>query len=221
MRHTLRVLIDDKAAGRFAANQVAQKAAAAISARGRFMFGVSGGRTPRAMFLALADCATEWPAVTIFQVDERIPPLGGATRNLKHLNAALGPLGAEIRPMPVESRDLESAAKRYDMQLPDRFDLIHLGLGVDGHTASLVPDDPILDVTDRGVGLTAYRYQNTRRMTFTYPTLAKSRQLLWLVTGVEKHEALAELLNGDLQTPAGRVTAHASLVIADEAAFGD
>jgi 6-phosphogluconolactonase len=122
--------------------------------------------------------------------------------------------------MPVTQRDLEAAAREYEALLPERLDLVHLGLGPDGHTASLVPGDPVLEVRDRRVALTEGEYQGHRRMTLTYPAIDEARQVLWLVTGAEKREALAKLLAGDPSIPAGRVANENIVVVADEAAAG-
>ncbi len=119
--------------------------------------------------------------------------------------------------MPVTEPDLDAAAAAYGAALPDRFDLVHLGLGPDGHTASLVPGDPVLEVTDRLVAVTGV-YQGHRRMTLTYPALARADQLLWLITGADKKVPLAQLLAGDRSIPAGRVAAARSLVLADQSA---
>ena len=128
--------------------------------------------------------------------------------------------------MPVEMPDLEAAAKQYARTLtgiagaPAVLDLVHLGLGPDGHTASLVPGDPVLDVTDSDVGLTD-EYMGRRRMTLTYPVINRSRKILWLVTGSEKVPMLARLRAGDTTIPAGRVSREQALVLADRAAAGD
>ena len=100
---------------------------------------------------------------------------------------------------------------------PPVLDLVHLGLGPDGHTASLVPGDAVLDVTDADVALTGV-YQGRRRMTLTYPILNRSRRILWLVTGSEKAGMLVRLRDGDLSIPAGRVRRDQALVLADRAA---
>ena len=153
----------------------------------------------------------------LYQVDERVAPDGDPDRNLTHLRRSLGAAPARVVAMPVEEPDLDAAAASYAARLPDRFDLIHLGIGPDGHTASLVPGDPVLDVTERMVAVTA-PYLGHRRMTLTYPALARADQLLWLVTGADKQAALAAMLAGDPSIPAGRVTAGRSLVLADPAA---
>ena len=217
MQHEL----DTKASGSdvatHAAALVAKRARTAVAAHGRFTFAVSGGRTPWAMFASLATEDMPWAQVEIFQVDERVAPDGDPGRNLTHLLASLRGAPARVVPMPVTATDLEAAADEYGARLPERFDLVHLGLGPDGHTASLVPGDPVLEVTDRLVAVTGL-YQGHRRMTLTYPALARASQLLWLVTGADKKKALAGLLAGDRSIPAGRVEAASSLVIADGSA---
>jgi 6-phosphogluconolactonase len=196
---------------------VAELARAAVAADGSFHFAVSGGHTPWAMFAELTQQEVPWDAVVIYQVDERVAPAGDPDRNLTHLREALGQAPAQVWPMPVEESDLEAAAAGYAASLPRQFHLVHLGLGPDGHTASLVPGDPVLDVTDRLAALTR-PYQGRVRMTLTYPALARADQILWLVTGSDKKDPLAKLLAGDTTIPAGRVEAAASLVMADHAA---
>jgi 6-phosphogluconolactonase len=214
------VLADDRAVARRGASLIAERARAAVAARGTFTLAVSGGRTPWVMFAALAEEALPWPGITIFQVDERIAPDGDPDRNLTHLRASLPAAGLErLVSMPVDEPDVDAAATAYAERLPERLDLVHLGLGDDGHTASLVPGDPVLDVTDRDVALTE-PYQGRRRMTLTYPVLDRASEILWLVTGAEKAAPLARLLAQDASIPAGRVRAARSLVLADEAAMG-
>jgi 6-phosphogluconolactonase len=213
------VLPDAAAVARRGAALVSECAAAAIGERGRFTFAVSGGRTPWAMFAELAD-RLPWASVSIYQVDERVAPDGDPDRNLTHLLASLPPgAAADVHPMPVGAGDLEEAAAGYASALPDAFDLVHLGLGPDGHTASLVPGDPVVDVTDRDVALTGV-YQARRRMTLTYPVFDRARRILWLVTGDDKRDALHRLREGDTSIPGGRVSREQALVVADAAAAG-
>jgi 6-phosphogluconolactonase len=220
--HQLEVLDDAGAVHRRAAELIAEAARAAVAERGGFAMGASGGRDPWPMYSQLEDHQLPWNRTEIFQVDERIAPAGSDERNLTHLIAALS-IGAQgsLRPMPVTDDDLESAADDYAASLPEALDLAHLGLGPDGHTASLVPDDPVLEVTDRRVALTAGEYEGVRRMTLTYPELGRVRTLLWIITGEEKREPLAKLLARDQSIPAGRVEPSGeSLVLADPAAAG-
>ena len=185
-----------------------------------FTFAVSGGSTPWSMFAALPRDDFPWERTTIYQVDERVAPSGDPSRNLTHLRESLPPdTTVRVRPMPVEDADLDAATQRYARSFPERFDLIHLGLGPDGHTASLVPGDPVLDITDRCVA-TTQPYMGQRRMTITYPVIDRARALLWVITGSDKREALRRLLEHDPSIPAGRVVADRALVLADEAAAG-
>ena len=217
MHHELEALADPDAVARAGAEFVAARARDAVTARGSFTFAVSGGHTPWEMFAELASESVPWEHVIIYQVDERVAPDDDPDRNLAHLRKALGSAPAQVRAMPVNESDLEAAAAAYGASLPEHFDLMHLGLGPDGHTASLVPDDPVLAVTDRLVGLTQ-PYQGRVRMTLTYPALGRANQILWLITGADKKVALAKLLAGDTSIPAGRVEAGASLVMCDSAA---
>jgi 6-phosphogluconolactonase len=219
MHHELRSLPTPDAVAQAGAEFVAERARAAVEDHGSFHFAVSGGHTPWAMFAALASEEVAWDAVVIYQVDERVAPAGDPSRNLTHLTDALGSAPATVLPMPVNDADLTAAAAAYATDLPEQFDLVHLGLGDDGHTASLVPGDPVLSVTDRLVAVTQ-PYQDHARMTLTYPALGRARQLLWLVTGADKKTPLSSLLAGDTTIPAGRVQAAASLILADQAATG-
>jgi len=213
--HELEVMQDADAAARATAETIAGRARLAVSERGSFALALSGGSGPWQAFRLLAGLEVPWDATEIFQVDERVAPAGDDDRNLTHLEQSLPPAAvARLRPMPVEADDLEAAAAEYATLLPEQFDLIHLGLGPDGHTASLVPGDPVLDVTDRTVATTG-EYQGRLRMTLTYLPIDGARELLWLVTGDSKVEALKKLLAGDPSIPAGRVRAARSLVIAD------
>jgi 6-phosphogluconolactonase len=223
----IEVLADAESVAREAAGLIAQEAWLAVAERGRFIMAVSGGQTPWAMLRALAAEQMPWDRVHVFQVDERVAPAGDPDRNFTHLRESLlehAQLRARhIHAMPVEAFDLETAAGRYELSLhrvagsPPVLDLVHLGLGPDGHTASLVPGDPVLDVADRDVALTGV-YQGRRRMTLTYPIINRSRLVLWVVTGAEKVEMLTRLRDGDQSIPAGHVRGENSLLLADAAA---
>ena len=216
----IEILPDADAVAERGAAYVAERAQAAVAEHGRFTFAVSGGHTPWAMFAHLTG-RMPWEKVTIYQVDERVAPDGDPDRNLTQLRASLPPGGAaDVRAMPVEAHDLETAAADYARSLPERLDLIHLGLGPDGHTASLVPGDSVLEVADRDVAVTG-EYQGRRRMTLTYPVLDRAHRILWLVTGADKVDALRRLRAGDHSIPGGRVGAAIALVVADEAAAPD
>jgi 6-phosphogluconolactonase len=218
---------DPESVAQRAAALIAAEARSAVSARGRFTMAVSGGHTPWLMLRALSGEDVPWKNVHVVQVDERIAPAGDPDRNLTHLNESLhAPLRPDqILAMPVESPDLDAAAALYATTLgaiagtPPVLDLVHLGLGPDGHTASLVPGDPVLEVTSADVALTGV-YQKRRRMTLTYPIINRSRRILWLVTGSEKVEMLERLRKGDVSIPAGRVRQDQAVLFADKAAAG-
>jgi 6-phosphogluconolactonase len=221
------ILADVDAVARRAAALIAGAAREAVAARGRFVLAVSGGHTPWVMLRALAGEDVPWDGVHLVQVDERVAPAGDPDRNWTNLRESLldrAPLGPDqAHAMPVESPDLAAAAARYAQTLgeiagqPPVLDLVHLGLGPDGHTASLVPGDPALGVTDADVILTGV-YQGRRRMTLTYPVLNRARRVLWVVTGSEKAGMLGRLSAGDPSIPAGRVRQDRALLLADRAA---
>ena len=223
----IEALADADAVARAGAAFTAAEARTVVAARGRFVMAVSGGRTPWTMLRALADEEMPWGGVHIVQVDERVAPDGDPDRNLTHLRESLlahCPLRPEqVYAMPVELADLEAACRRYALTLeqlagsPPFIDLAHLGLGADGHTASLVPGDRVLDVTDSDVAATGL-YQGRRRMTLTYPMLNRSRRILWLVTGREKADMLARLCAGDRSIPAGRIFQQQAIALADREA---
>ena len=223
------VLPDADAVAREAASRVAAQARTAVAARGIFLFAVSGGHTPWVMLRALSKETVPWDNVHIIQVDERVAPFGDPDRNLTHLRESLlehVPLPAsQIHAMPVEATDLVIAAASYSETLhkiagsPPILDLAHLGLGPDGHTASLVPDDPVLEIGDHDVAVTG-TYMQRRRMTLTYPMLNRSRMILWLITGTDKVKMLARLQEGDISIPAGRIDRANALVLADQMAMG-
>jgi 6-phosphogluconolactonase len=221
---------DEQSTARAAARFVAAEAAAAVAARGQFVMAVSGGRTPWIMLRALGNEEVPWERIHVVQVDERVAPEEHSDRNLVHLRENLldhSPIRPDqIHAMPVESPDLEGAAMQYASQLceiagsPPRLDLVHLGLGPDGHTASLVPGEAVLNVTDVDVAVTGV-YQGRRRMTLTYPIINRARRILWLVTGNEKVGALLRLHKGDPSIPAGRILQDRAVIFADRTAAGD
>lgn len=216
----LEVVADEKAAARRAAELIAAAGAKAVADHGSFSFAMSGGRSPWSMLAILGDMEEmPWRETELFQVDERVASPGSDDRNLTHMVLGLSmDHQSALRPMPVTHRDLDEAAHEYETSLPDRLDLVHLGLGPDGHTASLVPGDPVLEVVDRRVAMTTNEYQGHRRMTLTYRALAEARQIVWLVTGEEKREPLQQLLAADPSIPAGRVRNESMAVVADRAA---
>lgn len=223
----IKVYADAAAVAREAAKLIAQQAREAFAARGKFVMAVSGGKTPWVMLGDLAQENMPWNALHVVQVDERAAPDGDPDRNLTHLRESLlrhAPLRpGQIHEMPVDSGNFETASMGYTRTLeeiagsPPVLDLVHLGLGPDGHTASLVPGDPVLEVRDADVAVTGI-YQGRRRMTLTYPVINRSRFVLWLVTGNEKVAMLPRLLAGDISIPAGRVRSDHALVLADRAA---
>lgn len=223
------ILPDADAVARAGAAFIAGQARVAVAARGRFVLAVSGGSTPWAMLRALAALDLPWAVIEIVQVDERVAPEGDADRNLAHLRESLlagAPLRAlQVHAMPVEAADLAAGARDYGDTLrriagtPPVLDLVHLGLGPDGHTASLVPGDAVLAVTHADVGI-AGPYQGRMRMTLTYPVLGRARQLLWIVTGADKAAMLRRLVAGDPSIPAGHVRNRNLRVLADRAAAG-
>src|SRR5437867_12303029 len=223
----LEVFDDADSVARAAAATIAAAARAAIAARGRFALAVSGGHDPSIMLRALAAEDIPWAGVHVCQVDERVAPEGHPDRNLTHLRESLlqhAPLCPEqIHAMPMETADLQTAATRYALALreiagsPPVLDLVHLGLGPDGHAASLVPGDAVPNITATDVALTGV-YQGRRRMTLTYPIINRSRRILWLVTGNDKAAPLVRLRDADPLTPAGRVRQDHARVLADRAA---
>jgi 6-phosphogluconolactonase len=221
---------DAQAVAHAAADFIAAAARDGVEERGRFAMAVSGGRTPWLMLRALAARVVPWPQVHVFQVDERIAPDGDPDRNLTHLRESLlasVPLAPDqVHAMPVGAADIGAAARAYEGELcavagrPPVLDLVLLGLGPDGHTASLVPGDLSLEIVDADVAL-AGPYQGRRRMTLTYPALDRARRVLWVVTGAEKASMLRRLLEADRAIPAGRVRQERAQVFADSAAAGE
>jgi 6-phosphogluconolactonase len=225
----LRLIVcpDPQAAAFAAAAGLADAIRAAVTTRNRAVIAVSGGETPWLMISALRELDVPWNRLHVAQVDERAAPDGDRERNvtrLRELLVATGPLAADrLLPMPVANPDLDAAADDYQRTLervagrPVVFDVVHLGLGTDGHTASLVPDDGVLAIEDRDVAPTA-PYSGHRRMTLTFPALSRARERLWLVTGATKAAALRDLLAHRGSSPAVRLPVVASSVYCDEAA---
>src|SRR5262249_11121767 len=224
------VFADSDVVAQAAARVIAEEARAAVAARGYFALAVSGGHTPWIMLRALAQEKIPWERVHVIQVDERVAPKGHPDRNLTHLLKSLLPYAPvrreQIHPMPVEDADLEKGSRQYETTIqeivgsPSVLDVVHLGLGPDGHTASLVPGDAVLEVTEMDVSATGV-YQGRRRMTLTYPILNRARRILWVVTGNEKRDMFHRLRNGDLSIPAGRIERAQALLLADRAAAGE
>jgi 6-phosphogluconolactonase/glucosamine-6-phosphate isomerase/deaminase len=214
----LEVVADPVAAAQRVGSLVAERARRDVVNGGQFSVALS--RVAPGLVEALVAGDPPWTALGIYQADERVVPAGSSDRNLTAILAALPPEAVDsLRPMPVEAPDLEDAARLYESELPNPVDLVHLGLGLDGHTASLLPGDPVLDVDDQLVAVTA-EYEGFRRMTLTYPALDAARELVWLVTGEEKREVLAQLLDSDESIPAARISNPHQLVIADVAVAG-
>jgi 6-phosphogluconolactonase len=223
----LRVLRDAEALAAAGAALLAAEVREAARARGRAAIALSGGRV-RALLERLASEPLPWQALDVFQVDERVAPRGAPARNLTLLEAALVapgrlPAGA-LHALPVDDPDLSRACARYARALeaaagrPPVLDVVHLGLGADGHTASLFPGDAALAAADADVAPTAGERAGFRRLTLTLPALGRARCAVWVVSGADKAPALARLLAGDAALPAARVAAARRLVLADRAA---
>ena len=227
----LKTAADPESAAQIAAEEIARLCHHAVRERGRVLVALSGGETPWMMMRSLRAIDLPWDRTWVAQVDERIAPRSDARRNLARIAEILvrdGPLpGAQLLAMPVETADLEAAAADYQRLLerhggtPLQCDVVQLGLGTDGHTASLVPGDPVLEVEDRDVAASG-EYQGLRRMTLTYGAIDRARQRLWLVTGAPKAARLAELLDGQStdRAPSVRVRRVDATVVADRDALG-
>ncbi|MFM8363660.1 MAG: 6-phosphogluconolactonase [Verrucomicrobiota bacterium] len=219
-----RILPDAFSVSKAAAGLIAEEARKSVAARGRFVMAVSGGKTPWQMLRDLASEEVPWNDVHVVQVDERIAPSGDPDRNLTHLRESLlssAPIPPEnIHAMPVENPDPNQAALDYTATLnslcgePPVLDLVHLGLGPDGHTASLIPGDPVCDVLNAEVSSTGI-YQNRRRLTLTYPVINRARRILWVVTGAEKAPMVPRMLMGDPTIPAGPIAQSNATLLLD------
>ncbi len=210
------------------ANFISARVTEAIAERGQFTIALSGGSTPWIMLARLAEQELPWDRVKVFQVDERAVPDGDPERNLvqirEHFADRISLPTENLYAMPVISEDLNRGARQYEQTLVELaggkpvIDVIHLGLGGDGHTASLVPGDPVLEVSDCDVA-TTQTYNGRRRMTLTYPIINRARHILWLITGEGKAEMLRRLIQGDDDIPAGRISQTQATVLADDASL--
>jgi len=196
-----------------ASSLLAGRLADRLEEQARVSLALSGGRTPWPVFQSLSDRPLDWSRVDVYQVDERVAPAGDQARNWTGLcTALLDRVPAKGHPMPVEAFDLDAAAAEYDAALPDAIDIVHLGLGDDGHTASLIAGDAVLEFSNHRVGLTE-TYRGHRRMTLTFPALARAREIVWIVAGKGKEDIVERLLAADPSIPAGRVPqSHAVLI---------
>ena len=218
------------------AEQVAARAAAyleqeirdALTYQKSFSLAISGGRTPWEMLKILSKVDLPWQRINLFQVDERVAPDGHPDRNLTQLFQAIAGTAMvtqlRIFPMPVTAEDLDASAQEYTDVLNEvtegkGLDILHLGLGSDGHTASLVPGDGVLEIKNRLVACTQNSYQGRIRMTLTYPLLNAAKQILWIVTGSEKKEMVQRMLQQDPSIPAGRIQQENALLLVDQAAM--
>ena len=187
----------------------------AVRRRGAAALAVSGGSTPALMFAALAQLDLPWHQVGIWQVDERVAPPSDPARNA-HLLAAFVELGASVHLMPVDDPLLAEAADRYAAALPDRFDVVHLGLGDDGHTASWPPGDPVVD--NRSPVAMSGQYNGFVRMTLTPHVVNAARHRLVLATGAAKAAPISQWLLGDASLPVQGVRRTDTVVVLDRAA---
>ncbi|MDA1062317.1 MAG: 6-phosphogluconolactonase [Chloroflexi bacterium] len=183
---------------------------------------LAGGRTPRALYERLAGAGLPWASMALWFGDERCVAADHPDSNERMARGALlDHVPAEVHPMPGEAcdaagyeRELRAAFGAYGADVP-RFDLVLLGLGADGHTASLFPGDPAIEERERLVA--RVERPDHARLTLTLPVLSAAAEALFLVTGASKREALRELLDGG-PIPAARVRAGRVLVIADREA---
>lgn len=205
-----------------AAERVAAEIRCAVAERDQATVAFSGGETAAAMLSALAAYGLPWHKLHVFQTDEYAVTGSHPERQLGTLRTRLlahVPVPARnVHPMPVVDADLDAAAARYATTLaevcgdPPVLDLVHLSLSAEGHTASLVPGDPVVDVADCDVAATG-PHRGMRRLTLTCPALNRARRLLWVVSGAEKADALGRLIQGDPDLAAARVVRdHAELM---------
>jgi 6-phosphogluconolactonase len=202
-----------------AAELIAAILRAAIDGRGRATLALSGGSTPWATYDVLRSQPVVWDRVSILQVDERIAPAGNPARNATGITDRFA--GLDVRLMPVEPPDPDGyAALLVSLAgTPPVVDVVVLGIGDDGHTASLLPGDPVAEMTDRTVAVTG-PYEGHQRMTLTFPVLDAAGHLVLLAAGESKREAVDRLLAGDRSIPAGRLRPDHLTIVADSAALG-
>jgi 6-phosphogluconolactonase len=220
------VLETPDAAAAQAADFIAQEMASVVRQRGRCTLAVSGGATPAPMFDQLAKADLAWDAVHLFQVDERAAPDASPDRNMtiirRHLLSSVRIPAANLHLMPVGLLNLQEAADRYAAALqaicgePPTLDVVQLGIGPDGHTASLFQGDPALHIDEADVAPTGQR-AGWERLTLTVPALRRARTMVWLVAGADKADALHDLMEG-ADIPATRVARDDALIYADRAA---
>ena len=210
------------------ATRIAEGLRPALDERGRAVLGLSGGLTPIPMFAELAAMDLPWDRIDVVQVDERVAPDRDPERNLTAISSAFVEHGrlpaSNLHAMDVTADDLDDAAARYSRTLdrlapgldggPPVVDVMQLGIGPDGHTASLVAGDAVLDVVDRWVAVTG-PYQGRRRLTLTYPALDAARSLVWMIEGADRAPQVARLVAGDVEIPAGRVEGGRAVVVSD------
>lgn len=221
----LHVLPTPQAAAAAAARRIAEIGRHAVAARNLFTLALSGGSTPVPMFGELVRSDVPWSRTHLFQADERVAPRGDAERNLTMLESRLTePVRLppdQLHAMPVDSGDVHEGAARYEdtlrrvAGLPPVLDVVQLGLGADGHTASLVPGDPVVSERDREVAC-SQAYQGRRRMTLTVPLLSRARHLVWLVSGSAKAGAILRLLIADPGIPAAQIALDRAELFVDE-----
>lgn len=211
----IRVAADPQAAADVAARAIARRLVNAVAARGTASVAFSGGSTPALMLARMAELDVPWGQVHVFQVDERVAPDGDPARNAGLLDA-LPVRRANRHLMPVTAKDLNAAARRYAAALPERFDVVHLGVGDDGHTASWPPGDPVIDATEP-VAMSA-PYNGFVRMTLTPPVVNAARHRLVLAPGAAKAQPLSRWLLDDHSLPIQRVRRADTVVVIDAAA---
>jgi 6-phosphogluconolactonase len=223
----IHVLPTPEMAAERAADWLRTEIGRACAQRGRCLVALSGGRTPWRMLRDLRRLRVHWHDLQVFQVDERVVPENDEQRNARQIaDLLVGPAmlsSTQFHALPVERSDLGAGAEDYAHMLseyagtPPVLDVVQLGLGADGHTASLVPGDRLVEAHDRDVGI-SIPYQGVVRMTLTMRVLDAARHRLWLVTGADKAAALRKLWMGDASVPAGRVLRESAFAFTDSAA---